>query len=390
MKKNAYIPLLGVHVAHARFGNPMNGVPFHSFFLNPTTHPCRLNCLNFFSGHNFGCNHNIEDVPLDQRTNSYGYGYRLEGVHRTVMSFACPSNNCPRINLFSSETGSYNSFPIGSASQNNRRMLTENAGTVSAWTACKVDCGGGGACFSGINTVHVKGRGTITMDQLQIGDYVRVGMNQYSQVYSFSHRDRNRKAEFLQIHLDGMDTASTTPLELSPDHMVFVSGVPVRGSDVKVGDILGNHKVSRIELIHRRGLYAPVTIAGEILVSGVLASNYVAILDRLPPRVLHVGSHTLTGFHRMVCWMNFDVCMKESYVDGISSFIYYAVELVKTLNTFDLFFQLAAAIFIFPFIILAFSIQQTYLPILVIMLIFWLRRSHRMMTSFKIYSCKRQ
>jgi hypothetical protein len=267
-------------------------------------------------------------------------------------------------------------------------MLIETAATVAGWTDCKIDCDTGGACFSGFNTVYVKGKGTITMDRLQIGDYVRVERNRYSQVYSFSHIDRNRKTEFLQIHWDGNETSP--PLELSPDHMVYVSGVPVRGSDVKVGDVLGNQRVSRIEWIQRRGLYAPVTMSGKILVSGVLASSYVAIVDGLSPRVQHAGAHSFTVLHRMVCWMNFDICRKESYVDGISNFIYYGVELLKTINTLNLLYQLAVATFIFPFLMLAISIQHTHMPTLLILLIFLLRRRYRTFTSREIYNCKRQ
>jgi hypothetical protein len=106
-------------------------------------------------------------------------------------------------------------------------------------------------CFSAGNAVEVQGKGLVSMDSLQVGDYVRAGENRFSRVYSFIHLDRDIEAvEYLQIYADGLES----PLEISTDHMVFVKRAPVRASQIKVGDMLGNKKVNEIKFVKRRGM----------------------------------------------------------------------------------------------------------------------------------------
>jgi hypothetical protein len=204
------------------------------------------------------------------------------------------------------------------------------------------------------NTVDVKDKGTVTMDQVHIGDYVHIGRGKYSKVYSFSHIDRDLEAEFLQIHLSDLDS----PLELTPDHMVYVFGQPVRGSDVKVGDILGDHMVSNVQVIKRRGVYAPVTYSGNLLVSGVLVSSYVAVLDDVSGPAQHLASHVITGLHRMVCHFHFDVCMNETYKDGISNYMDWAIHVVHKLNHARVGMQTVAWLVGLPVLGLMYAIQH--------------------------------
>ena len=209
-------------------------------------------------------------------------------------------------------------------------------------------------CFSPTNTVEVQGKGLISMDSLQIGDFVSAGNDHFSRVFSFIHLDRNDEEDFLQIHADGLKT----PLEITPDHMVFVKDAPVRASQVKVGDMLGKSKVSEVKSIKRRGVYAPVTESGDIVVSGVLASCYAAVLSHTPFNQ-HFGAHAFFSVRRLVCALNFGICESETYIDGLPDWM--------PLSTIDFFMsteqsnptvQFAAALALMPLITAAYIVEQ--------------------------------
>jgi len=194
-------------------------------------------------------------------------------------------------------------------------------------------------CFSSANSVEVKGKGSIPLDSVKIGDAVRVGTGQFSRVFSFIHLDRTTEAEFLQIYAESLKT----PLEVTPSHMIFVEDTPIRASEVKVGDRLsGNKKVTKITSVQRRGIFAPVTESGEIVVSGVLSSCYAAIFSHTPSHQ-HFGAHVLLAGRRLVCSFNFGFCKNEKYsVDGLpmwipSSLVYFFVDIEKGFSMVHLF-----------------------------------------------------
>ena len=70
----------------------------------------------------------------------YNFGWRdPQGAFYTVMAYDCvtgqcdhnPSNNCVRIQRFSSSTVTYDGKPLGNAENDNARVLNENAQTVA-------------------------------------------------------------------------------------------------------------------------------------------------------------------------------------------------------------------------------------------------------------------
>jgi hypothetical protein len=214
-----------------------------------------------------------------------------------------------------------------------------------------------GACFSGENFVEVADKGMVRMTDLRIGDFVKTGSGEFSQVYSFSHLDHEMETEYLQIFSEGLDI----PLEISADHMVFVSGKVVRASQVKVGDLFGSRPVLQIQSVQRRGAYAPVTFTGDLVVSGIVASSYVAIVDGVNARILNTASHASTAFHRLVCKFDFDRCQNETYTDGISDWIAGAVNLVHRMNQHNVFVQIAAWWMALPWMVLVYCLEQMIL-----------------------------
>ena len=201
------------------------------------------------------------------------------------------------------------------------------------------------------------------MESLQIGDFVRAGKHQFSQVYSFLHLNRDTKADFIQIRADGLKT----PLEVSPEHMVFVENIPIPASQVKVGDMLGTHKISDVKTVRRHGVYAPVTESGDIVVSGILASSYAAVLSYSPINQ-HVGAHAFFAIRRLVCAFNFETCKNENYTeDGIPVWLSPVAHFALSLERSPSLQILATVFFGLPFISLAYALEKMthYWPVLV-------------------------
>ena len=151
-------------------------------------------------------------------------------------------------------------------------------------TVAPIQVGAESMCFSERATVLVQGKGTTRMDQLQIDDMVLAMDGTYTRVYSFGHLDRQRNNEFLHITMVGKHE----PLEITADHLLFVDQVGlVPAGRIKVGallvtsaiDLNSTAEVCTVRKVHRKGMYAPFTVSGSIVVNGVAASNYIA----LPP-----------------------------------------------------------------------------------------------------------
>lgn len=137
------------------------------------------------------------------------------------------------------------------------------------------------ACFSSHSTADVKGKGKVTMDQLQVGDEVLASNGEYEVIYAIDHRHPTKATDFIQIHA----STQQEPLELTAKHMLFLEGNPnpVPADTVKVGDAVqtlqGPSEVTKIDKITRAGLFSPLTNDGTIVVSGIIASSYSAHLS---------------------------------------------------------------------------------------------------------------
>ena len=175
-------------------------------------------------------------------------------------------------------------------------------------------------CFSGETRVVVKGRGPKLLKDVELGESILVGGGRYEHIYSFGHRHDEIAAEYLQF--------LPSKLELSPNHIVFVERKgPIPASLVQIGDTLvGGQQVSVVRKVSRKGVYAPLTPSGTLVVNGVLASSYVAFQGS---RVFMIGSfptglsyhwlaHRLMLPHRIWCY-HAGQCKKEKYTEnGIS------------------------------------------------------------------------
>jgi Hint module len=86
--------------------------------------------------------------------------------------------------------------------------------------------------------------------------------------------------------------------------------------------------VKFIQEVIRRGVYAPLTQSGDIQVNGILASNYVDLLE-LPSMILLPDQHTLAHIlfypQRIFCRVFLDICKKEIYIHGYGPLSYLLV-----------------------------------------------------------------
>merc|ERR1712228_647618 len=75
-------------------------------------------------------------------------------------------------------------------------------------------------------------------------------------------------------------------LEVTGEHLLHVVGKehPVRADSINVGDSLyhaleGTARVLKTSTITNKGLYAPLTPSGKIVVNNVVASSYIALTE---------------------------------------------------------------------------------------------------------------
>lgn len=220
-----------------------------------------------------------------------------------------------------------------SAGQAATTCPSTSAPLVTRATPCrKYNVPTGGVCFSGENTVELEGGMSIHMKDLRIGDVVEAGEGRFSRVYSFGHFNADLQSTFLQLYTSN---SPTNPIEISPDHMIFVGKEAVPAGSVKVGDLLrlGNGEpteIVQIKSVIRAGAYAPFTHSGAIVVNGIVASNYVSFESHSGDMIvggLKVASyqwvaHLAQSPHRIYCTLAASNCEKETYNDcGISLWV---------------------------------------------------------------------
>ncbi|XP_067026821.1 uncharacterized protein [Acropora muricata] len=163
-----------------------------------------------------------------------------------------------------------------------------------------------GGCYPASATfVDVAGRRR-QMESLLLGEEVQVITNKgvtSKPVITFIHRQPDLFQEFLQI----TTLRYKKILKITEDHLIFVekngkeAAIPAR--DVKIGDMvyvnvggqetLEKDAVQGVSIVFEKGVYAPVTLSGTILVNDVYTSCYFDVLS-------HVWFHRAMGAARAV------------------------------------------------------------------------------------------
>jgi hypothetical protein len=169
-------------------------------------------------------------------------------------------------------------------------VVTEGTGGVVADGAngtsstTKAGSKGDSKCIHGSGIVELSSGATKRMADVAVGDRVRVGADEYSDVFMFTHKDDTARSSFVKV-----TTQSGHEIIVTPGHYLFAESGLMDSSDVNVGDmlVLGDGSASAavsVVWIQDVGLYNPQTLEGSIVVNGVKVSTYTTAVK---PAVAH-------------------------------------------------------------------------------------------------------
>lgn len=163
----------------------------------------------------------------------------------------------------------------------------------------------GAACFPPAATTELEDGRIVRMEDLQIGDRVRVAAGKYSSVFAFTHRDPVASAIYVRLSSECGATIRATA-----GHYLRVNGGLMAAGRVQIGDWIETAAgvATRVTEKHRefgRGLYNPQTLDGEIVVDGILASTYTTAVA---PAAAHAWLAPLRLVYQLcgLCTTSFD------------------------------------------------------------------------------------
>ncbi|CAF4767150.1 unnamed protein product [Pieris macdunnoughi] len=148
--------------------------------------------------------------------------------------------------------------------------------------------GTGAGCFPSGAMVHTEA-GPRDISTLQLGERILAaddsGKAIYSEVLTFIDRDPNATKSFIEVTAENGVTITTTR-----SHLLLLASADgwreVFAADVEIGDVLLTRgqgpvmrpsRVIKTKIVTRKGIYAPLTKSGTIIVDDALASCYAIV-----------------------------------------------------------------------------------------------------------------
>lgn len=193
-----------------------------------------------------------------------------------------------------------------------------------------------GGCFAGKGMVLSESSGWKPMSELRVGDRVmsmnEAGQLEYSQVLSFMDKDSSAQVLFYTLHLQ--DNKSVT---LTGKHLIFASSQNITShsdsasfratfaENVQEGQyvyVVGNEvnpnqprpsRVVKVSVETHRGVYAPLTATGTIVVDAVVASCY-AYTENVA--LAHFGFAPMRLYHTIESYVPFSLWTSEGDTEG--------------------------------------------------------------------------
>lgn len=140
-----------------------------------------------------------------------------------------------------------------------------------------------GQCFPETSRVVTR-RGVIDIARLRVGDEVLASPGVYSRVYAFSHRAPDARATFVRIR-----ARSGEKISLTPGHLLYANGKLVPSVQVQTGDMLTLASGRQVTVVSvdahlAKGLFAPHTLHGDIVIDGIAASSFT---EAIRPAAAH-------------------------------------------------------------------------------------------------------
>jgi len=147
-------------------------------------------------------------------------------------------------------------------------------------------------CFPASQRVELESGKLIRMDELQIGDSIRISdgsdSNAFSAVYFFGHRERTLSTGYVVLVID---LSRSIELLVSRDHFVYANGRLVSAGKVKVGDTmkLSDGSLQTVKFIRYEnsiGMFSPHTLHGDLVVNSVIVSSFTRLCPPTVARML--------------------------------------------------------------------------------------------------------
>jgi len=149
-------------------------------------------------------------------------------------------------------------------------------------------------CFSGDMTVVVRGSGQTTrISDLKVGDELMDKDLRFVKVIGWLHRDENVEAIFNVIeHEAGILWTTADHLVFDPDQGAYVPSETATALETVFCDgTVVTSKIRHVSKMSYRGVYAPLTESGTLMVSGVHVSCFTS-----PMAIKFPVSHELGQF----------------------------------------------------------------------------------------------
>lgn len=136
----------------------------------------------------------------------------------------------------------------------------------------------GSACFPRDSTVELRDGAMRRMDEVNVGDVVKVGVGEYSPVILFTHRLVSGSFRFVNLQ------TAKAALKVSAGHFIYVNGALAAAQTVRVGDAIASGDgesaiVVNVDAVEGEGLFNPQTAQGDVVVDGFLSSTYTTAVD---------------------------------------------------------------------------------------------------------------
>eukprot|EP00173_Palmaria_palmata_P001269 Plantae.Rhodophyta-Palmaria_palmata.ctg1688.p1 GENE.Plantae.Rhodophyta-Palmaria_palmata.ctg1688~~Plantae.Rhodophyta-Palmaria_palmata.ctg1688.p1 ORF type:complete len:324 (-),score=49.36 Plantae.Rhodophyta-Palmaria_palmata.ctg1688:1187-2131(-) len=201
--------------------------------------------------------------------------------------------------------------PLASPSPDAFSMVPEVLPEFNSPTAVSVEAkDDDSVCFPADSQVEMESGLLQRMDELSIGDRIRVGPSEYSEIFMFTHKVLDGvQRGFKNIAVDtGVSITATA------GHYIVVNGGFQTARSVKVGDLLSLASgklspVTAVKTVQKNGLYNPQTRDGRIIVDGIIASTYTTAVH---PAAAHGMLAPLRFLYQLGLLRKFDL-FHDSY-----------------------------------------------------------------------------